>query len=144
MLPNDIPLNLLTACLAGAVVFVLDQLSKSHALRLKPAVSNGFVHIRCFVNRSGLLAVKPGFALLSLWLLCAAAALTAVLQLPLAGHPLACVGVGMIAGGVSGNFSDLQRRGAIVDFIAVGSFTIFNLADVAIVSGVGLVALAVL
>jgi lipoprotein signal peptidase len=50
----------------------------------------------------------------------------------------------MVAGGVSGNFSDLQRRQAIVDFIAIGSFTIFNLADVAIVGGIGLVALAVL
>jgi signal peptidase II len=41
-------------------------------------------------------------------------------------------------GGAAGNVADRVRRGAIVDFIAIGRWPPFNLADAAIVVGVGL------
>jgi signal peptidase II len=48
---------------------------------------------------------------------------------------LARVGVGLIVGGAIGNLIDRIRLGYVVDFIAVGSFPRFNVADSAITIG---------
>lgn len=52
------------------------------------------------------------------------------------------MGLGCAIGGATSNMLDRFWRGSVLDFIAVGFWPIFNLADVAIVGGV-LVALAV-
>jgi signal peptidase II len=44
--------------------------------------------------------------------------------------------VGLLAGGAIGNLADRIRADAVTDFIAVGSWPAFNLADVAITVGV--------
>ena len=44
--------------------------------------------------------------------------------------------VGLVAGGAIGNLADRIRADAVTDFIAVGSWPAFNLADVAITVGV--------
>lgn len=44
--------------------------------------------------------------------------------------------VGLVAGGAIGNLADRIRADAVTDFIAVGSWPAFNLADVAITLGV--------
>lgn len=46
------------------------------------------------------------------------------------------VAVGLVAGGALGNLVDRIRADAVTDFIAVGSWPPFNLADVAITCGV--------
>jgi signal peptidase II len=46
------------------------------------------------------------------------------------------VAVGLLAGGAIGNLADRVRANAVTDFIAVGSWPPFNLADVAITLGV--------
>jgi signal peptidase II len=51
------------------------------------------------------------------------------------------VAVGLVAGGAVGNLADRVRAGAVTDFIAVGSWPPFNLADVAITLGVVLLVL---
>jgi signal peptidase II len=43
---------------------------------------------------------------------------------------------GLVAGGALGNLSDRIRAGAVTDFIAVGSWPPFNLADASITLGV--------
>jgi signal peptidase II len=43
---------------------------------------------------------------------------------------------GLVAGGTLGNLTDRIRAGAVTDFIAVGSWPPFNLADVSITLGV--------
>jgi signal peptidase II len=43
---------------------------------------------------------------------------------------------GLVAGGALGNLTDRIRAGAVTDFIAVGSWPPFNLADVSITLGV--------
>ena len=50
--------------------------------------------------------------------------------------------IGAALGGAAGNIADRLRLGAIVDFIAIGRWPLFNLADVAIVMGVGLLVLS--
>jgi len=52
------------------------------------------------------------------------------------------LGDGAAAGGATGNLFDQLRRGAIVDFIAIGWWPAFNVADAAIISGIGLAVLS--
>ncbi len=47
-------------------------------------------------------------------------------------------GLGLAAGGASGNLVDRLRHGAVLDFIDVAAWPVFNLADTAIVAGVAL------
>jgi signal peptidase II len=54
------------------------------------------------------------------------------------------IGMGMALGGATGNMLDRLRRGAIVDFVAIGPWPVFNLADAALVAGTGLILLTVL
>ena len=51
-------------------------------------------------------------------------------------HPLTAVAIGMVVGGAIGNVIDRIRLGYVVDFIAVGVWPKFNLADAAITVGV--------
>jgi signal peptidase II len=51
------------------------------------------------------------------------------------------VATGLLAGGAIGNLADRVRAGAVTDFVDVGSWPPFNLADVAISAGVLLLAL---
>jgi signal peptidase II len=46
------------------------------------------------------------------------------------------VAVGLLAGGAIGNLADRIRADAVTDFVAVGSWPPFNLADVSITLGV--------
>lgn len=54
------------------------------------------------------------------------------------------VAAGLLAGGALGNLADRARAGAVTDFIDVGSWPAFNLADVAITLGVVLLVLSAL
>jgi signal peptidase II len=54
------------------------------------------------------------------------------------------VGLGLALGGAAGNVLDWIRRGAVVDFVDLGWWPVFNLADGGIVVGIAAVALSVL
>jgi signal peptidase II len=53
------------------------------------------------------------------------------------------VSVGLLAGGALGNLADRLRIGAVIDFVDPPLWPAFNVADVAIVAGVGMLALIV-
>jgi signal peptidase II len=105
---------------------------------------------RPLVSRSGLLALRPRLTgrtfggrlglgpagLLVAWLLCLLAALLLAPKVGLFGGALAQAALGVAFGGAAGNLADLLRRGRVVDYLQVGPWPAFNLADVAIVSGV--------
>jgi signal peptidase II len=57
------------------------------------------------------------------------------------GKPGVWVAVGLLAGGALGNLIDRLAAGEVTDYIAVGSWPAFNLADVAITVGVVLMVL---
>ena len=48
---------------------------------------------------------------------------------------LARSGIAAALAGASGNLADRVIHGAVVDFVALGRWPVFNLADVAIVAG---------
>lgn len=56
-------------------------------------------------------------------------------------RPRMWIAVGLVAGGALGNLVDRLRHDAVTDFIAVGSWPPFNLADAAITLGVLLLVL---
>ena len=54
------------------------------------------------------------------------------------------IAAGLLAGGALGNLADRIRADAVTDYIAIGSWPAFNLADVAVTFGVLLLAYAYL
>jgi signal peptidase II len=54
------------------------------------------------------------------------------------------VPAGLLAGGALGNLADRVRADAVTDYIQIGSWPAFNLADVAVTAGVLLLALSYL
>jgi signal peptidase II len=127
---------------AGGLFLLLDQWSK-RVVQLHLADrshSRGrVVRIRCVRNRKD---ARAGRATRATLVLVWAAALTSAIVLHRRGSwfqtPAALLGLGAAFGGAAGNMLDVLRRRWIVDFIDVGWWPVFNLADVAIV--VGLVA----
>jgi len=132
---------MLIAMAVAVSVIAADQASKAFVLsRTWAANSNtGFLCIRKQLTRRGplMLAVaRP--TLVGLWIASLAIA-AVVLQTGMIADTAsnaACIGGAL--GGAAGNVADRLRRGAIVDFIAIGRWPPFNLADAAIVVGVGL------
>lgn len=51
------------------------------------------------------------------------------------------IAAGLLAGGALGNLADRVRADAVTDYIQIGSWPAFNLADVAVTAGVLLLAL---
>jgi signal peptidase II len=58
-----------------------------------------------------------------------------------ADKPGIWIGIGLLAGGALGNLADRIRVDAVTDYVDVGSWPAFNLADVAITCGVVLLVL---
>ncbi len=113
---------------ASAAVLAADQLSERRVL-MEPRFAvarRRFVSIHCILNRRAAIISLSETGIMAAWILCAALALFALEQEPLAASPLAVVGVGLALGGVSGNVVDLLWRGGIVDFIAIGSRRFFQ------------------
>ena len=55
---------------------------------------------------------------------------------PLFQNGASHAGLGLAMGGATANLADRLWRGGVVDFIDVGFWPVFNIADVAIVLGV--------
>jgi signal peptidase II len=54
------------------------------------------------------------------------------------------IAAGLLAGGALGNLADRVRAGAVTDFVKIGSWPAFNLADVAVTAGVLVLAISYL
>lgn len=59
-----------------------------------------------------------------------------------AGDAVTPVALALVAGGALGNIADRATRGIVVDFIHVRGWPVFNVADIAVVVGMGLLAIA--
>jgi signal peptidase II len=124
---------------AGSVVLFLDQWSKRFVeLRAGPsAISLGpLLRIRhARSTREFYARDSARIALVVVWL----SALVSGIMLHSAGVSMqghtAMLGLGTAVGGAAGNLYDILRRRHVVDFIDLGWWPVFNLADVAIVAG---------
>ena len=138
----------------AAVILVADQVSKVWILFVFDLPAKGSVALLPGLNLTMVWTRGITFGLLSsdaLWVsvALAAVALAVVVALFLwlrrAARLDVALGLGAVAGGAVGNVIDRVRFGAVVDFIhahAWGwSWYVFNVADAAIVCGVGVLLL---
>ena len=143
------PKSLGVLCIAFA--YAADQISKSVAIAYSDILADG-------------IPVVPGFNLIFLrndgvtfgmlggvpwWVLSGLALVITVwlaVMLARSAYGLDAAAYGLIIGGALGNVADRMRFGAVTDFLDVyiGSWhwPAFNLADVAVVCGVGLILLS--
>jgi signal peptidase II len=126
---------------AAASVIAADQASKAFVLSRSWAQNSnaGFLSIRKQLTRRG----APTFALatrtlVGLWIASTVVAAVLVQEGAISENALGATGIGAALGGAAGNLADRLRHGAIIDFIVIGRWPVFNLADAAIVVGVGL------
>lgn len=133
--------------LAAGVVLAADQFSKRlvarRARRPALAAKRPFVAIHYMLNRRAGLALRAGMpALVGLWAVATAASVLLLTQEPLRGSLTGAIGIGLALGGATGNLIDMLRQRAVIDFIAIGPWPVFNIADAALVAGLGLTLLA--
>ena len=121
---------------------LLDQTTKSLALRfLAPVGVAGARHLRMFKlaanGGSWFGRAPPVPALLGLWTMTLACTVLVLANgATSSSDRLAAAGLVVALGGATSNLLDRVNRGAVIDFIALGWWPAFNLADVAIVAGV--------
>lgn len=123
---------------SAAIAFLVDQSSKRGVqAHLTEAVSWGRILQIRHVRHSKQLHKRaaPRIALVVIWV----AALVSAAWLHSSGQWLqtrfAMASIGCALGGAAGNLSDILRRQEVTDFIDLGWWPVFNLADVAIVGG---------
>ena len=131
--------------LIASFVFVLDRFSKflakagyrtGHSMFFR----NGFFSLRFVKNSGGAFGLFPRKSYLFLIItLISVCLLIYLLFFSGLDQSIIKVGLALLLGGSLGNLIDRILSGAVVDFIQVWKAPIFNLADVAIVAGAGLV-----
>ena len=95
------------------------------------------VRLRRVTNRRASTgSVRNRVAWLLLWGLTFLGLMLLVQHGPFFQNQVAHVGLGAALGGATSNLLDRLRRGAVIDYIDVGFWPVFNLADAAIVLGV--------
>ncbi len=136
--------------LASAWVALLDQVTKSVVARRIPmhgtvTCLGGLLRITHVRNAGAAFGVLQGRQTLFI-AAAAAAAVIVILCYPRvsASNWPARLGLSLGLGGAVGNLVDRLRFGGVVDFLEVGPWPVFNLADSAIVVGVALILLGML
>ena len=135
----------------AAALLAVDQATKWWILEVVRLPEVGRVHVLPFLNLTmvwnrgvtfGLLQGEAPWHAYALVAIASAVAVLLLLWLARAENRLVSCGLGLVLGGAVGNVIDRLRFGAVVDFIDVHAFGwhwyVFNVADSAIVTGVGL------
>jgi signal peptidase II len=129
----------------AAGVLVLDQVTKALAVAyLRPGASlplTGWLQLTYVENRGaafGLLQDQTALFIL-VGLIVVGGLIASYRHLPTVS-PLLNLGLGLQLGGALGNLIDRVRQGYVVDFVDLSWWPVFNVADAAIVVGVGVLA----
>jgi signal peptidase II len=124
---------------AGAVL-LLDRFSKWWIMQNMNigdgwAIIDDIVYLRYIQNQGAAFGIMQGGGLL--FVLIAAVVIIGAVYFLFKYHlpPMAQYALGLITGGALGNLIDRVLYGSVVDFISVGWFPVFNLADSGIVCG---------
>ncbi len=132
---------------SAILLIILDQFAKALVISRLPegeSASFGGVAIRKVLNQkiSGFF-FRSRRALAALWVTEFLILVVIVHFGPLFQGTLAAAALGAALGGAGSNLLDHLRRGGVVDFIDVGFWPVFNLADVAIVAGISIAAISI-
>jgi signal peptidase II len=131
--------------LLAVVVVVFDQMAKYYIQsRMEPGMSipviDGLFHITYVLNPGaafGILEHQTVFFLAVALILIVAIAYYYPRIPP--GYRLLRLGIGLQMGGAAGNVIDRVKTGYVVDFLDFRVWPVFNIADMAIVTGVALI-----
>jgi signal peptidase II len=126
---------------ACALIVTIDQLTKLIVLRRAERVPAGSARLapsHAINMHDGMLGASTRTAA-CLWIATAASAIAFLVAIPESQAVPAAIGVGLGIGGALSNLIDRINRGGVVDFIAIGPWPRFNLADAGLVAGLGLV-----
>ena len=142
---QSVPRRELLFLIAAALVFLIDQVTKSLAVYyLLPLVSvrlAGFFQLTYVENRGAAFGVLQNQTLFFVVLGLVVVAGLALSYRHLPGiSPLLNVCLGLQLGGALGNLVDRLRQGYVVDFVDLTWWPVFNVADAAIVLGVSVIA----
>ena len=134
----------LTFFLIALIVVALDHVSKffiSANMTLGQSIpEEGFFRITYGTNEGGVFGLFANQAfLITLTAIVGVAAILVYSRYPQANRVLVRVALGLLLGGAVGNLIDRIRFGEVVDFIDVGAWPVFNVADSAVVVGVILI-----
>lgn len=134
----------LTFFLPALLVVVIDQVSKFFIrtnMTLGQSIpEEGFFRITYAINVGGVFGIFANQAfLITLTAIVGIAAILIYIRYPPFNRLLVRIALGLLLGGAVGNLIDRIRFGEVVDFIDVGAWPVFNLADSAIVVGVILI-----
>lgn len=129
--------------LVAGAVYLLDQLTKAWIVfTLTPLapprvdILGTWLSLEYTENRGVAFGLLSGLGPMIVVVPLAVVALAAALYLASPAPPLwQSVGVGLLAGGAVGNLTDRLRLGYVVDFVSVGRWPNFNVADSAITVG---------
>jgi signal peptidase II len=125
--------------LMAAAVLAVDRVTKEIALRQRDVVRVVFTQ-RPLLARGTTLRAE-----VALWLGAVACAVGALLFAPALQHNVFVAGgVAAALAGALGNLVDRLIHGAVVDFVSLGRWPAFNLADVAIVGGAAIAGAALI
>lgn len=132
----------LLAALLAAAVFAADQAAKA-AVEAHIAVGErvdvlGPLQLTLAYNRGIAFGLAGGAGVSLVLFTLAALAVVGYLFSREAGRPGMWVAAGLLAGGALGNLADRLRAGEVTDFVDLPPWPPFNIADVAITFGVGL------
>lgn len=123
-----------------AIVVVFDQATKYFVLAQPEILAAGAPGLTIRAVRF----VRPSFvqssgriSLILTWML-AGASVTILIGTGVIDTRLARIGVGTALGGALGNLVDILRHRAVTDFIDLGWWPAFNLADIGIICGLAL------
>ncbi len=139
------PAGVLTVCV-GVGVVIADQVAKAWALAsLSPPVGaqdllGGWFRLVLITNNGAAFGLLSGSGLLFVVVALVLCAVVLVFAYLPSRTPILQASLGLQLGGAIGNLTDRVRIGHVVDFIQIRFWPIFNLADSAIVCGVGLLA----
>jgi lipoprotein signal peptidase len=127
---------------AAIATFALDQATKFYATRALPTTQGRRDRVwslhRGLNRKHPILLRRTSF--LMLWIATVIVSIVWLRHLDSTFNLIACGALGAAIGGCAGNTFDRIVRGGVIDFIGFRRISLFNLADIAIVIGAGLLA----
>jgi signal peptidase II len=130
----------LTFFFAAFIVVTVDQLSKyfvqANMTLGQSMPEEGFFRITYTTNAGGVFGIFANQAfLITLTAIVGVVAILIYSRYPQANRVPIRIALGLLLGGAVGNLIDRIRLGKVVDFIDIGAWPVFNLADSAVVVG---------